>query len=186
MSLSALLGIAFDTNQKIVGLPSWNGTEDYRLNAKAEDGVLLTRETVRPLLRQLLVERFKLAAHIETTYAGGYSLVLAKGGPKLTETTKPLAMTALDPRGKIRASSTTMDVLAQGLARIIQEPVANETGLTANFEFTLTFAPEGAVDSPLPSIFTALQEQLALRLEGGRKVPVNTLVIDHVEHPTED
>jgi hypothetical protein len=48
MSLGALLGIAFDLNNDIVGLPSWNGTEYYTVNAKAEDGVLLTRENVRP------------------------------------------------------------------------------------------------------------------------------------------
>jgi uncharacterized protein (TIGR03435 family) len=185
LPLGALIGLAFDTNQRIVGLPDWTRTEDYVINAKAEDGVILTREELRPRLRQLLVERFKLAAHIATTYADGYALVLAKGGPKLKETPNPLAMVSLG-LGRMRAPSVSMDVLARGLGMVIRQPVINETGLPGNYEFTLTFAPEGATDSALPSIFTALEEQLGLKLEGGRKLAVDTLVIDHVEPPTED
>lgn len=183
--LGALLNLAFNTNQRIVGYPDWALSESYVINAKAEDGVILTLEELRPRLRQLLVERFKLAAHIATTYADGYALVLAKGGPKLKETPNPLVMVSLG-LGRIRAPSVSMDVFAGGLRMVIQQPVINETGLPGNYEFTLTFAPEGATDSALPSIFTALEEQLGLKLEGGRKLPVDTLVIDHVEHPTED
>jgi uncharacterized protein (TIGR03435 family) len=133
----------------------------------------------------LLAERFKLVTHIKTQAVGGYALVLAKGGPKLKETTAPVARTGIGP-GRMRAPSITMEVFARGLGMAVQQPVINETGLTGNYDLTLTFAPEGATDSALPSIFTALEEQLGLKLEGGRKGQVDTPVIDHVEHPTED
>jgi uncharacterized protein (TIGR03435 family) len=185
MSLAALLGLAFDANDVIVGLPSWNGSEYYSINAKPEDGVLLTRETVRPRLRRLLEDRMKLQAHIETQAVGAYGLVLANGGPKLKETTEPLAPISAG-RDRLRALSTTMDVLARALGTVIQQPVINETGAAGNYAFTFTYAPDGATDLALPSIFTALEEQLGLKLEGGRKVPVDRVVIDHVEHPTRD
>jgi uncharacterized protein (TIGR03435 family) len=131
------------------------------------------------------VERFKLATHDETAYADGFALVVAKGGPKLKGTTEPLKMTLLGP-GSMRSPSVPMDNFVYALRAVVGQPVMNETGLTGNYEFTLTYAPEGAVDSALPSIFTALEEQLGLKLVGGRKVPVTRLVVDHVEHLIED
>jgi uncharacterized protein (TIGR03435 family) len=155
------------------------------VEAKAEDGVLITRETLRPRLRQLLIERFKLGAHIETTMTSGYALVLAKGGPKLKATPNLQALVSLGP-DRIRAPSVDMATFAKVLTQVVQQPVDDETGLAGTFDFTMTFAPVGAVDSSQPSIFTALDEQLGLKLESGHKVAVDTLVIDHVEHPTED
>ena len=63
--------------------------------------------------------------------------------------------------------------------------VVDRTGLSGNWQFVLTFAPEGVTDSNAPSFFTALQEQLGLKLEP-IKAPVDVLVIDHVEKPTSD
>jgi uncharacterized protein (TIGR03435 family) len=93
-------------------------------------------------------------------------------------------MTAI-ATGRVRAPSVRMDSFATILAIVIKQPVLNETGLMGNYDFTINYAPEAATDSPLPSIFTALQEQLGLKLET-RTVPVEMLVIDHIEHPTTD
>lgn len=187
MPLGYLLGIAFDVtgSDRMSGLPDWSRTEQYTVSAKAEDGVLLTRENVRPRLQRLLVERFKLAAHTETADANGYGLVVAKGGPKLTPTTAPQALVSLG-NDRIRAPSVDMKTFAGGLAMLLQAPVADETNLAGNYELTMTFAPIAATDSTSPSIFTALQERLGLKLESGRKVRVQRLVIDHVERPTEN
>jgi uncharacterized protein (TIGR03435 family) len=184
----------FDASS-FVGLPSWSTTEAYVVSAKAEDGVMLTRENVRPRLQRLLDDRMKLQTHMETIEVSGYALVVAKGGPKLHESGKPFMMTAVTPV-KIHAPSVDMDTFAETLGRLINEPVANATGLTGNYEFTLTLdaertpdaaaVPASAFTLPLQSIFPALQEQLGLKLESGHKVPVNTVVIDHVEHPTGD
>jgi uncharacterized protein (TIGR03435 family) len=186
--LATLLELAFDVAPfavaPVVGLPSWSRTECFAVAAKAEDGVLLTREELRPRLKRLLEERFKLVAHIQIAEVNGYALVLGKGGPKLKETSNPSTMTAIGI-GRMRAPSVSMEFFVKQLGTVIKQPVVNETGLIGNYDLTLTFAPDGATDSPLPSIFTALQEQLGLKLEA-RKTPVNTLVIDHVEHPTEN
>jgi uncharacterized protein (TIGR03435 family) len=194
----ALLGIAFNVDltpalvggeSRIVGLPSWSKIDCYAVAAKAEDGVILTREELRPRLKQLLEERFHLVAHIETRADSGYALVVAKGGAKLHETTNPLTRTALGSRtamDSIRAPSVSMDLFAVALGAIIGQPVIDETGLMANYDLTLTFAPVGATDSARPSIFTALEEQLGLKLESGRKLPVDILVVDHVEHLIEN
>ena len=80
-----------------------------------------------------------------------------------------------------------MDTLAQILGESLAgQPVVNETGLAGTYEFTMTFAPEGATDSSLPSVFTALEEQLGLKLERRTAVPVEMLIIDHVERPVLD
>ncbi len=195
--LGALLGIAFDDltsalvggERRIIGLPSWSKNDCYAVAAKAEDGVILTREELQPRLKQLLGERFHLVAHIETRADSGYALVVTKGGAKLHETTNPLMRTALGSRtamDRIRAPSVSMDIFAGAVGAVIHQPVVNETGLTGNYDLTLTFAPEGVTDSARPSIFTALEEQLGLKLEGGRKLPVNTLVVDHIEHLVEN
>jgi len=79
-----------------------------------------------------------------------------------------------------------MGSLAAMLVGPTGRPVVDKTGIEGNFEFRLDYAPDGTADSPLPSIFTALQEQLGLKLEA-QKVPVEMLVIDHVERvPTEN
>jgi uncharacterized protein (TIGR03435 family) len=186
-----LLSYAFGVST-FVGLPSWSTTEAYVLNAKAEGGVMLTPENVRPRLQRLLEDRMKLQTHMETIEVSGYALVVAKGGPKLHESGKPFMMTAIRPE-RIRAPSVDMETFAKILGSLISEPVSNATGLTGNYEFALTLDPEPTPDVPassftlpLQSIFPALQEQLGLKLESGRKVPVNTVVIDHVERPTED
>ena len=71
------------------------------------------------------------------------------------------------------------------LARPVHRPVVDQTGIKGSFDINLNFAPEGATDSSLPSVFTALQEQLGLHLEN-RKVPQQTLVIEHVERVPAD
>ena len=79
-----------------------------------------------------------------------------------------------------------MEALAWGLSRPLRQPVVDKTSIEGTFNIDLTWAPDGEADSPLPSIFTALQQQLGLRLES-RKVPVEILVIDHLEKvPTDN
>jgi uncharacterized protein (TIGR03435 family) len=196
--LVRLLMLAFDLQRgQIVGVPDWSRSERYAVAAKAEDGVRLTRETLALCLQRFLAERFKLVAHRETQERKGYALVVAKSGSKMKAAKDgPPLMSALRP-DSLRARSVEMDTLAQILGESLAgQPVVNETGLAGTYEFTLTFAPEvsnffgmpfpaPSTDSSLPSVFTALEEQLGLKLEP-RKVPVELLVIDHVEHPDLD
>lgn len=163
----------------ITSKQDWIDSERYDVTAKAEGGQGISSEQLKPMLQQLLAERFKLTVHRETKTMAGYLLVVAKGGPKLQPTKGAPARPAI-LKGALRADNISVDVLAGMLRRPLGKPVANQTGLTGNFDVTFDFAPEGAEDSALPSIFTAIQEQLGLKLVP-QKVPVETLVIDHAE-----
>lgn len=178
-TLDLLIQIAYAVPWNQISGVEKLGTDHYDVSAKAEDGVLLTIEQVRPRLRRLLEQRFKLAAHRETKEFDGYALVIAKGGPKLQPTTGGSEPGAIYPGG-MRIQNTTMSGLATDLASPTGRPVADKTGIDGSYDIRLEYARDGDTDSALPSIFTALQEQLGLKLES-RKVPVEMLVIDSVE-----
>ena len=185
--LVALLEIAFHVQQyQISGVPDWAEEETYEITAKAEDGISLDDDQLRPRLQQLLAERLKLATHREMKDVQGYALVVAKGGPKLKESTSAAATPAFMRPGRLRLPRVSMDVFAGMLYFSTIRPVVNKTGLEGSYEIELDYARDQDTDSSLPSIFTALQEQLGLKLEA-QKVPVEMLVIDNVEKiPTEN
>jgi uncharacterized protein (TIGR03435 family) len=170
------------------------------------------RLTRQRMLQTLLIDRLKLTIHRETKELPIYSLVIAKGGSKIQET-KPDPATPSVPvrRGgpSVRTSRTgsgpiTLTVLhcaSDDLASVfvphVGRTVVDKTGLAAIYDFTLQFTPDdssavpttgagpSAQDPTAPSIFTAVQEQLGLKLESG-KGPVGVIVIDHVERPSEN
>jgi uncharacterized protein (TIGR03435 family) len=185
-SLTLLVSLAYNVSDaQISGGPSWRDSEYYDVTAKAEDGVMLTYEELRPRLQELLAQRFKLAIHREVRQSPGYALVVAKGGPKLPITNREASTLGSILPGGLRAPGISMDSFASMLASPVGRPVVNETGLSGNYEIAIDYAPEAVADSSLPSIFTALQERLGLKLDA-RTVPVEMIVIDHVEHPTEN
>jgi uncharacterized protein (TIGR03435 family) len=169
----------------ITGLPGWAASERYDINARAEAGTTLIVPTAAPLLRQLLTDRFKLTAHRESREVSGYALVVAKGGPALKASTLTTMQGIASTPGGLRARSTDINQFVSMLKRVVGRPVRNDTGLQGLFDITLDYAPEGATDSDKPSVYTALQEQLGLRLES-RRVVAEHVVVDHVEHPTPD
>ncbi len=158
------------------------------------------------MLRTLLLDRFKLAVHRETKALPGCALVVAKTGAKLRESAieegsdeKPLFT---GRRGDLTAERVTITQLAETLSRTLSSPVLDMTGIKGVFELHLRWTPDenplmkkpaesGEALAPTegadaPTIFTALQEQLGLKLEV-RKIPVEILVIDHVERaPSEN
>jgi uncharacterized protein (TIGR03435 family) len=180
ITLDVLIGMAFGmTSERVSGKQNWMSSEYYDITARPEGDQGLSYQQLRPMLQQLLVERFKLSFHRETKDAQGYALVVAKTGPKLQATKGAPSRPAL-LKGGLRADNISIRTLAAMLAKPAGRPVVDQTGIDGNFDITLDYAPEGATDSSLPSIFTALQEQLGLRLVP-QKVPVETLVIDHAE-----
>ena len=138
------------------------------------------------MLRALLEERFKLTTHRETKESQGYALVVAKGGPKLKPASASPGQNAVYPGGLQGAVSRS------GLARLRHwpdpsgRPVIDKTGIQGNYDIQLTYARDGTTDSSRPSIFTAIQEQLGLKLES-QKIPIEMLVIDRCDRvPTEN
>jgi uncharacterized protein (TIGR03435 family) len=163
---------------QIVGGPPWLETDTFHISAKAEQPT--GDALIMQMLQELLKDRFKLEAHRESRTIQAYVLGVAKNGPKLEKSAGGESITQ-NGRGRITANVTTMDHFAQVLSRQMDFPVVNETGIEGLFDLKIewTNADTG------PSIFTAIQEQLGLRLTS-RKTPVEVLVIDHVEKPSEN
>ena len=179
-------GIQDDREYAIVG-PDWLTAERFDIEATfpAETQVTVVRE----MLQTLLADRFKMAVHKETRQLPDYRLVIAKGGAKISPVEAGQGQTS-GGAGKFVASKITMAHFADLIARQAGLPVVNETGLDGVFSFTLEWSPEASLrvetgDAAAPSsggasIFTALQEQLGLRLDGG-KGPVDVVVVDRME-----
>jgi uncharacterized protein (TIGR03435 family) len=159
-------------------------------------------EQMAERLRGLLAERFQLVVHKETKEQPIYVLGLAKNGPKLKENTAPGPRQGMSMnRGRLEGFAAPMAMLGQILSQNMGRPVVDKTGLTGKYDFVLEWTPDvgaGAgtsgfgdgINSPAPApggptIFTALQEQLGLRLESQRG-PVENIVIDRAEKPSEN
>ena len=167
---------------QVTGGPDWVGSEGFDIQAKAENPKA-TPEQFREMLQRLLVERFHLQYHLATKELPIYTLVVAKSGSKLVEAKAEGLDVGMrnEGRGRLVGVKATMPMLAGSLTRVLQRKVVDETGLKGGYSFTLQFAPdENATD--MPSIFTALEEQLGLALKGGRG-PVEVFVIDGAERP---
>jgi uncharacterized protein (TIGR03435 family) len=155
------------------------------------------------MMQTMLAERFQLKTHRETKELPVYSLMVAKGGPKLEEA-KSGSLRMNWGLGQIAYQSAPLSMLTNTLTQLTGRLVLDQTGLTGTYDFTLKWTPdEGqmqmfrrASDGPVnseaaasdaigPSLFTALKEQLGLRLEA-TKAPVEMLVVDHAERPSEN
>jgi uncharacterized protein (TIGR03435 family) len=162
----------------------------------------------RSMMRAMLADRFKLVAHRESKELPMYSLVIAKGGFKLKDAdpnnTYPNGIKGPDGvshagmmmvgNGRLTAQAIPMSNLAANLTGQLGRIVVDKTGLTGKYDVTLQWAPDdnrgaapdaGSTADAGPSIFTALQEQLGLRLDA-TKGPVDMIVVDHVEMPSEN
>ena len=141
------------------------------------------------MLQALLAERFKLEVHREPKVMSAYALVVAKGGPKMTAVEAGKGSSMNTNNNHLTAKNTTMQRLADYLARQTGRPVVDQTELKGAFDFTLEWTPEESKSTSAdagPSLFTALQEQLGLKLQT-HKLPVDILVVDHMERtPTEN
>lgn len=172
---------------QIVGGPGWLDSDRFEILATAElpsdDDAVFMR-----MLQGLLQERFKLVAHHESRTMPALVLEVGKGGPKIQKSATPgeagTSTTHTNSSASIEARHADMEGFARSLARTVDLPVVNRTGLDGMFDFKLHWIPDNAkTDEPPLSIFTAIQEQLGLRLRA-EKAPIDVLVIDRVELPT--
>jgi uncharacterized protein (TIGR03435 family) len=192
--------------------PGWITSDRFDINAKADGDP--APDQMQLMLQSLLEERFNLVVHKETRDVPVYALVLAKadgkvgrnlvrsdidcaalGRAKIAPPAPPLP-TPSEPRpvpqcgmrtgnGRLTARAATIVQLGTTLASMVNRVVLDRTGLAGSFDIDLEWTPEQTVDTSGASIFTALQEQLGLRLDPARG-PVEMLVIDRVEQPTPD
>jgi len=167
---------------QVLGGPDWLDSDRWEILARAEQPV--GDHALMTMLQTLLADRFKLTLHRESKPIEVYDIEVAKNGPKLEKGDGQGAKTS-NGRGDIVADNATIDRFAEILSRQMDLPVFNHTGLEGAFNLKLKWTPERAKTPEGPSIYTAIQEQLGLRLRAG-KVPVEVLVIDHVEKPSEN
>jgi uncharacterized protein (TIGR03435 family) len=202
--LKTLILMAYELKMEdqIQGLPSWGHSASFDIEAKADADTMaalkgMTEEAKEQasdnMMKAMLEDRFHLKVHHETRELPTYSLVVAKGGSKLK---------AADPERKnngsmsqrnqsLTATGIPIAELCTFLSRQSHRKVEDKTGLAGKYDLTLKWAPDeiagqqDAAGDVMPSLFTALQEQLGLKVESS-KGPVDTIVIDHVEPPTEN
>jgi uncharacterized protein (TIGR03435 family) len=183
------------SNFEYTGGPAWLMSARYDITAKAPNADP-DPERFRLMLRSLLEDRFKLQTHRETREVPVYTLTVAKTGLKLPGMhPEGCAVygdkSTLEPCGAVSGNTAridndkmSMEWLTHVLSNYLGQPVTDKTGFTGSFAVHLEFAPLAGDDSPLPSLFTALQHQ-GLKLDA-QKGPAEVFVIDHAEKPGEN
>jgi uncharacterized protein (TIGR03435 family) len=195
---------------EVTGYPRWVRTETYDIVAKPAPDSHPTSEQRQEMMRNMLIDRLKLAGHLEEVERTTFGLVIARSdgrlGPQLEKSSTDCASappdgaqpvlpgngircgTKMGP-GTIEATGTSLDRLVLSMRGFAGGPVTNRTGLDGLYDVTLRFAPTRPIgtasDNDLPEFVTALQEQLGLKLVP-EKTKVKIYVIDHIERPTPD
>lgn len=183
--LRLLIRQAFERprSDDVRGGPDWLDTERWDFDAKAGSA----GADMLPMIRTLLVDRFRLRYHIESAEGPVYELRFARPDRRLGTSLRPGKGTRgfVGGSGSIRGQAISMADLTRLLGVEAQRPVLDRTGLTGRYDIDLRWAPAnpgGQAPSELPDFFTAIQEQLWLRLQPSRG-PVDRLVIDGAERP---
>jgi uncharacterized protein (TIGR03435 family) len=199
VALKSVIANAYEVQIfQVEGGPDWLTSERFDIIARGREG---TPDRLRPaMLRTLLAERFRLVAHVETREQQVYALVPLRTDGRLGPQLKPAApvtgqtsgfpgVSAANGSVRINGSRVSMDLFAIMLtSSVFSQRVINRTGLSGDFELELRFTSDSsptATAPEFPSIFTAVQEQLGLKLQSERG-PVPVLVIDSVQRPTPD
>jgi uncharacterized protein (TIGR03435 family) len=182
-----LIAIAYGVRPyQVLGGPDWMDARAYDITAKAERPVSDVETHV--MLQSLLSDRFQLRLHRETRERQVYVLGVAKGGLKAKESDSDAVYARRLSQGNVAYTRVDMDGFAQWLSREVGETVVNRTNVRGHYDLSLQWRPDYMVASEPsatagPSLFTAVGEQLGLKLEWQR-TPVEFLVIDSVEEPS--
>jgi uncharacterized protein (TIGR03435 family) len=209
-----LTALGGSLDQLLTGGPNWVGTDTFDVEAKAEDPEHSTQDQLRQMLQNLLAERFQLKVHREKKEVGGFDLTIAKSGLKMKEAEADgggpnsggIVMSMGNPASggmsTVNAPNSTVANIITFLSGRLGRAIQDKTGLTARYQFSLNWmpgenetrgpggmifqpaAPTAEAADPGVSLFTALQEQMGLRLESA-KVTIDAMVIDSAQRPAE-
>jgi uncharacterized protein (TIGR03435 family) len=200
-TLKLLIAAAYNLDpETISGGPGWIDSDHYDIVAITPGEVQPTHDEQMSMLRKLLTDRFKLAFHRAPKVFSLYELRVAKSGAKLKVSASPpdtpatLISTVYPDRMLLPARNATMSDFASLMQRaILDRPVVDKTGLTGRYDFDLQWAPDqsqfggevpaASAEAPDPQFFTAIQQQLGLKLLATRG-PVNALVVDKADRPS--
>ncbi|MGH9596774.1 MAG: TIGR03435 family protein [Edaphobacter sp.] len=182
---------------QIVGGPAWLRTEKFDILADPETEKRPSSDQMKAMVQQLLGERFHLVMHREQRALSVYALMKTADTPKLTKSTADpngIPVVGYNPKGELSVGNATMANFATFLQRfVIDRPAIDQTGIAGRFDLVLRWTPDelrnGKPDdfqvdtSAPPSLFTAIKEQLGLKLQP-TKAAADVFLIDHVEHPS--
>jgi uncharacterized protein (TIGR03435 family) len=187
VTLKDVVGQAYKVPQSQITGPDWIDSQRFDIAAKIPAGA---RDQVPQMLQTLLSERFKMAVHRENKELPVYDLTIAKNGPKLKKIDSESGITSNSNRTRWHLDAkVNMRAFAEFLSERVGRPVRDRTGLNGSFAITLDWAVDdapGANENEAgPSLFTALQEQLGLKLDS-TKGPVETIVVDHADRSPSD
>ena len=201
LTLGFIMSFAYDLPvRQIMGKPGWMDTDKWDIEAKADTPGELNPSQTKLMMQKLFAERFGLQVHEEKRKMAAFVLSVSKDGPKMTKITDASLTPGqiLYPSGVIIGKSLDIASLAWNLQNyVLGQPVVDKTGLDGRWDFTLKWTPDDTQfpDAPesarhpaddanaWPPLFTAIQEQLGLKLEA-QKADVKVLVVDHVDHPS--
>jgi uncharacterized protein (TIGR03435 family) len=182
--IKQMIAVAYEIQGvRIEGGPGWIDSDQFEILARAEDPET-TDKQVRVMLQTLLEERFQLRIHRETKILSSYTLRTAPGGARLEQAQKEgtdrCDRTMEGGRYELECRHVQIVTLTNALAILLRGPVVDQTGLTGDYDFALSW--EG--DDPYAGVPDAI-EKFGLKLER-KKIPTEVLVIDSVERPSEN
>jgi uncharacterized protein (TIGR03435 family) len=201
-----LINLAYWLHPKqLTGGPAWTESDKFDMTGKPDAPGQPNVDQMKMMIQKLLADRFQLKFHFEKRDLPAYAVGIAKGGAKIIKSQD-------DPKGlpgfyfgRTAAGTTLtfrnspMSQITAVLQNFLDKPVVDQSGLSERYDFTLTFtldsaqavrlggAPTSAPDNPdaAPDVFAAFQQQLGLKLES-TKAPVDVMVIDKIEKPSEN
>jgi uncharacterized protein (TIGR03435 family) len=198
-TLTEILQFAYGVQGKqVVGGPAWMEADKWDIDAKPEGTGQPSDAQWKSMLQKLVAERFQLKFHHDKKELAVYALQVGKTGPKLTKSegnAAGLPGLFFTGAGVLNVTNATMLDFADLMQEaVLDRPVLDQTGLKDRYDFQLKWTPDESqfggrfrslppLDNPAPGLYTAIQEQIGLRLEPTR-APADVLVIDHVEKPT--
>src|SRR5689334_14008287 len=190
ITIRELIRLAYTVKDyQIEHAPGWVDTDRFDINGKNSSGKNTSLDDEKALIRFLLTDRFHLAVRRETRQRPVYLLVVGKDGPKLTPHNDGTGSGTRKTCGQLKGTRLTMDTIATVLSRQLDRDVLNQTNLPGKYDFQLEWTPDSGPcsdDAPVrPAFFTAIQQQLGLKLEAS-KGPAEYLIVEHIEHPTEN
>jgi uncharacterized protein (TIGR03435 family) len=205
-TLDDLITFAYGLHvRQIVGGPAWTASVKYDLDGKVAGQNQPDDHQWKVMIQKLLEDRFRLTFYHEAKELSVYELTVAKDGPKLAQSkADPSSLPGMGFRGfgNMPVSNATMaDFATMMQGSVLDRPVIDRTGLKQRYDFILKWTPDDSQfigmrppgmqipggdtpDAP-PNLFTAIQEQLGLKLESA-KAPVDVMIIDHIEKPAAD
>jgi uncharacterized protein (TIGR03435 family) len=203
ISLSKLLAFSYGVQEKqLVDLPAWAQTDKYDIDAKPDTEGTPNKKQLQIMVQKLVADRFSFKFHDEKRELPVYVLTVAKSGQKMakSEDQGGLPGFGLGGMGRLSVHNSSMDEFVGMMQETVMDrPVLNQTGLTERYDFNLNWTPDDSQfggtpirmppppdnANPPPNLYTAIQEQIGLKLESTRAL-ADVMIIDHVEKPSEN